>query len=413
MNFDTLPIFNALPADHCASLRARAQSQVLAAGDVLCYQGDTPRDLCLLTAGECALERHGNPGGTLAAPAWLDPVAVLGGLPHGHTIRATSDGECLCWPLDILWALDEFARAARRFLATTLQRTQDRLAALEAPIHYTAPGAQVQPGPFMFEHTTLLLAFCDADFDAVRAQLPAGLSLLRRPGRQRDSLILALADFPNAYPEHAPEARFSYTETTCFVPVRYGRRVGLFVPYIYPSAWEPILLGREIYGFPKRLGQTTISPRHAALAVDGQAHFSLGWKGMQAADEPRLVRALMDWLGLEGRSAALAFRAGEVLRQVMQLPPYRSIAVYNHKRIPAPASTHDTPTYAVDQLTHAIFGVLRWYQIAALETPRLRVAGGPLAEANLHLREAYRTQLDMRLSTGRVVEDYTYRTGPK
>jgi hypothetical protein len=82
--------------------------------------------------------------------------------------------------------------------------------------------------------------------------------------------------------------------------------------------------------------------------------------------------------------------------------------VYNHKQILAVDTEVDTPTYAVDQLTQALFGVLRWYQIARLRAPSLTVPGGPLAGADLRLREAFRTQLDLRLSTGRVVQDYTH-----
>jgi acetoacetate decarboxylase len=69
-----------------------------------------------------------------------------------------------------------------------------------------------------------------------------------------------------------------------FVPARFGSGIGLYVPFIYPSAWEPILLGREIYGFPKRLGKTALAlnrrdaethkgrgepPVHPYMRIDG------------------------------------------------------------------------------------------------------------------------------------------------
>jgi hypothetical protein len=58
----------------------------------------------------------------------------------------------------------------------------------------------------------------------------------------------------------------------------------------------------------------------------------------------------------------------------------------------------------VDHLTHAVFGVKRWFGISRMTEPYLTVCGGPLAGANLTLREAYRTQLDLRLSTCEIVE---------
>jgi hypothetical protein len=82
------------------------------------------------------------------------------------------------------------------------------------------------------------------------------------------------------------------------------------------------------------------------------------------------------------------------------------VDVFCRKRIPAVNSSVSAPRYDVDQLTHAVFGVLRWHHIAKLTDPRLMAIGGPLVDAHLMLLEAYRTRLDMRLSTSRVEQDY-------
>ena len=406
--WNQIPILRDLPEAERTRWLAAAQRRPFQAGDVLCYEGDPAENVCALASGQLAATQAGASRGSLVPGDLLDPIAVLGGLPHGVKLTALQAGDLLCWPAATWWADAPLAAAARGWLARELQTTRARLDALETPVHYTGPGARIAPGPFMFEDVTLIFAFCEGDLSAVRATLPPDLSIFRRPWRGRDSVLLALADFPTAYPVDDSSARFGYTETTVFVPARHRYRVGLYVPYIYPSTWEPILLGREIYGFPKQLGHTTLSPRAAALHVDGAPHVELTWEGLVASDEIRLVRALMDWLGLEGRSLSLAFQAGDTLRRAMQLPPYRRVGVYNHKRVLAADSARDAPTWAVDQLTHAIFGVLRWYQVARMQAPQLAVLGGPLAGANLTLREAFRTQLDMRLSTARVLRDYTF-----
>jgi hypothetical protein len=116
--------------------------------------------------------------------------------------------------------------------------------------------------------------------------------------------------------------------------------------------------------------------------------------------------ALSDWIGGEGRVTAAAFQAGEVLRQTLRLPPFRRVDVYNHKRVLSPDATHNAPTYSVDCLTRATFGVLHWHEIARITDPTLSVSGGPLLNAGLALREAYFTRLDMRLSAGQVVRSY-------
>jgi hypothetical protein len=236
--------------------------------------------------------------------------------------------------------------------------------------------------------------------------LPDGLSLLKSPLRERAPVFIAFADFPYSYPRHDESARFAYTETTYFVPVRHKANPGAFVPYIYPSAWEPILLGREIYGFPKRLGHTVFGSNQVSLSVDGDKFLDLHWSQLETSTEPKLVGALMDWLGFERHIAAAAFQAGDLMRRAVRLPPYRRVDVYNHKRVLSVAATHDKPEYGVNCLTQAVFGVLRWNHIAWIVDPVLDVLGGPFGDAGLSVREAYRTGLAMRLSAGRVVRDY-------
>lgn len=387
-----------------------AEQQSLAPGKVLFYEGDAPDRLYRLDQGRCSLSYGGEARGEITAPSLVDPTATLGGLPH--SVKVTASEPCLlsAWSMDILITRPDFNQAARRYLAEQAQLARTRLNEIAAPIHYQPNLARLIPGPFIFEETTLLIAFCEADRAAVEATLPPGLSLLQRPGRSQAPVFIGLAKFPKAHYEHSPHQRFAYAETTYFIPVREGTHWGMFIPYIYPSSWEPILLGQEIYGFPKRLGETLFQPNQAMLRVDGQDYLDLQWGGSEIVSETRLVRALSDWLGFEGRLTSVAFQAGEVLRKIGRLPAHRRLDVYNHKRLLAVEAEHHRLTYAVDQLTRAAFGVLRWYQIARLDGVILAVRGGPFAGANLTLREAYRTQLDMRLSVGRVVRDYLTST---
>lgn len=391
-------------SDTCSHLATR---QTINPGEVLFYEGDPPTALIQVLSGQIALTWAGQPRGLALPGSLLDPAAVLGGLPHTVKATVTQPGEVMRWPLADLAAAPDFADRARRYLGEQLRDVQARLAEVTAPIHYTgAYGAEVIPGPFLFKDVELLIAFCEADLSAVESLLPPGLALLRLPGRTRAPLFIGLARFPDAHPEANPEARFAYTETTIFIPVWYDNTPGVFIPYIYPSTWEPILIGREVYGFPKRSGETRFDPGAVSLTVDGVPHLSLAWQAQEGSDETALVGALMAWLGIERHAAAAAFQMGEALRRlVVRGPAHRRVDVFLCKRIPAADSTPDSPRYAVDQLTHAVFGVLRWFQVSKLREPVLCVTGGPLAAADVTLREAYRTILDMRLSAGEVLRD--------
>lgn len=396
------PVFSDLPEAERSGLLELARRRDITAGEVLFYEGDPANEVMALSTGRCGLSWAGESRGELHPGALVDPVASLGGLPHTVKVTALEDSAILSWSAGDLWCLEAFAAAARCYLAALLRETGDRLRELEAPIHYP-----LSPGPFLFEEALMVIAFCEVDPDAVMVDLPDGLSLLRPPGRKRAPLFLAFASFPRVYPQHDEMALFSYTETTYFIPVRHRANPGLYVPHIYPSAWEPILLGREIYGFPKQLGHTVFGSNSVSLAVDGEAYLALHWTQLETIAEPHLVGALMGWLGLERHLASAAFQAGDLMRKAMRLPPYRRVDVYNHKQVLAADATHEASRYEVDCLTQAVFGVLHWHNIARIGDPVLEVTGGPYADSALTVGEAYRTYLNMRLSTGKVVRDYT------
>ncbi len=387
-----------------AFLLTTAQQHVYAPDEVLFYEGDALAELMQIERGTVALSYGTAARGTAGPGDLLDPIATLGGLPHRLKAQALDEVVVKTWPLDDLWAHAGFQAAARRYLATQLEQAEARRRELEAPLHYLNDRADLVPGPFRFDDVTLIFAFCDAERAVLEALLPEPLSLLLRPGRKTGTVLLALADFPTAYSENRPDARFGYTETTVFVPIRHRRAFGLYVPYIYPSTWEPTLLGREIYGFPKRLGNTRFESKSVSVTVDGDALCRFTWGNGEAVSEARLVGALGEALGVMGQVTALAFQAGEVLRKVARLPAHRRVDVYNRRRLLSPGATADEIEYEMDHLTRASFGVLRWHQIARLHDTELWVQGEPLAKMGLTLRDAYRTQLDMRLSAGRVVK---------
>ena len=407
MDFSATPILGDLSPEEQNQLLALAQRRTIMAGEALFTENDSSPVLFLLLSGQCMLSQNAVPIGAARPDDWLDLIPTLGGLPHTIRAIAMSDCDLLSWPLTDLWQPPFFAVAARRYLAKTLLQTQTRLKELVAPIPYLGDSAQLSPGPFVFKNATLVIALCEANLDAVRDSLPAGLTLFRPAWRTRETLFLAMADFPVAYPDHTPAARFAYTETTCFVPVRCGRKLGLFVPYIYSSTYAPILLGREIYGFPKRLGYTIFDAGYVSLQVDGVDIFHFSYRQTESTGEPQLVGALSDWMGIPGRVTEVAFRIGDTLLDAMRVPLFRRMTVYNHQRIPSVTTTKTAPVYAVNALTQAIFSVTQWHKIARILNPELTVNESPLKEFHLTLRDAYFTKLDMRLSTGRVLRDYT------
>ncbi len=374
-----------------------AEHITVPAQTTLFAEREQPEYTYSLISGTCLLSQQMLPLGTAKSGNILDELAVLGSIPH--TQRAITRTECTFyrWRLADLRQQDAFNEQSRRYLASQLHQSQTRLAELQAPIHHAEPRAQLVPGPFSFPNSTIVFTFCDAELEL---DLPPGV---RRTG---STLLLALADFPDARYANHPDWRFGYRETTFFVPVRVGRILGLFVPYIYPSAYEPILLGREIYGFPKQLGETQLTETSAALAVHGKESLTLRWQGTERSSEARLVGAMGRSFGAPGTLTSAAFSVGDVLTQAVNLPIYRHINVFNHKRIAGTNTRSTAITYDVDQLTQAVFSIPRWHHIERLQEATLQVQAPALHAWDLRLREAYRTKLDLRLSTGRVVRNF-------
>ena len=398
-----IPFFQDIDPERVEAL---AETYQISAGEMLFAEGDAAQYLYILLSGKLMLSRDATPLGEARQGDLLDPIPVLGLLAYTQRAIALSDCQLLGWDVTKLLQIATFPVAVQRYLAQHLLVTQSRLSELEAPTHYYDDSAQPFTGPFAFPNTTMVIALCDANLDFLRPRLPDDLSIFRVGWRKHDSVFLALAEFRGAHPDSQPEAAFSYTETTLFVPVRYKRQLGFFPAYIYPSTYEPILLGREIYGFPKRFGLTTFAEDSTTLRVDGDVHYRLSHDRAEPTNEPRLIRAMSDWLGLEGRVTEAAFRIGDVLLDTVQVGLHRRIGVFNHKRVLSATATQSKRVYDINQLTQGVFTVLKWQAIEKLSGAELQVFGGPLRYADLHLREAYRTQLDMRLSTGRVLKDY-------
>jgi CRP-like cAMP-binding protein len=117
------------------ALAALVEVQVAAAGDVIVHQGDTGRDVYLLTAGEVEIQTDGRTVNTLGAGAVIGEVALLTDAPRMSTVVATTDAELLVLGAEAFTALLDEPEIARVIAAELAQR----LRALPT----ASPGAEV------------------------------------------------------------------------------------------------------------------------------------------------------------------------------------------------------------------------------------------------------------------------------
>ena len=78
--------------------------------------------------------------------------------------------------------------------------------------------------------------------DAVRRILPPGIE----PGEGQGMITML------CYPQGATRP---FNECVVLVPVRVGKTLGNYVPYIYVTTDEALIPGREIAGFPKKIAE--------------------------------------------------------------------------------------------------------------------------------------------------------------
>lgn len=99
------------------------------------------------------------------------------------------------------------------------------------------------PGGWIFRDARFLAARVEVDPRAASGVLPRGLRLAD-PARA------------TVFTAHFPEASFgsAYNEAAVFLHVRRGRRTGLHCPWILVDDDIALIAGRELLGYPKKLG---------------------------------------------------------------------------------------------------------------------------------------------------------------
>ncbi len=109
-------------------------------------------------------------------------------------------------------------------------------------------------GPYRFIDREYLIISYESDPQAIRAALPEPL--------QPDGSNRVLCEFIRM-PDSSGFG--SYTESGLVIPARFGEQAVNFTAQMYLDDHPPIAGGREIWGFPKKLGQPRLEVVHDTL----------------------------------------------------------------------------------------------------------------------------------------------------
>jgi acetoacetate decarboxylase len=168
-----------------------------------------------------------------------------------------------------------------------------------------------KPMPRFYKGFRKLSVFCEATRAGIQKSLPAGFECA---GEVIEVFVMSCPEVHDvANPEMGPR---NYLEGGVVVPVRYGDLTGGHVLYEYVTTDDAMAGGREVWGYPKKLGDVTLDESGT---------------GVITAQVSRLARRLID----------VRFTPGEVAFEKPLLHPRVQV-----KRIPRA----DGEGYDVDQI---------------------------------------------------------------
>lgn len=277
-------------------------------------------------------------------------------------------------PAHLMHAL---AREFERWLGPLDEELAAQSAALES---FIRPDGRLTPPPYHFEAAELLVLVVDPGPPLIER----GLRELPVPGGAGS--LLVLADFPRVTTDRPEDGATAYREASLFRPCFRRARPGLHVEFIHPEHALATLIGREVFGLPKRVGTIRWRPHEVHLDRRDR-QLELRWGG----EEELPAGTWMDALGEAVLGRRLPFgRLGDGLLQVLPVQALvggREVPLFSRRQV-----LDEGPPRTEGVVTR--MRVERVRRMARLLGPRLHSTGPDLGRG---LRAAFRVVLDCSL----------------
>ncbi len=311
------------------------------------------------------------------APTTIGFLSLLDGAPRTASVEAFTDIDVVMLDRvtfdgllderpDVVFALVNHLTAEIR---AAQKRDEEARRAFDD--HFHSPNARLIQGPYRMGDFSMTAFVVQSTPERVAACLPPGL----RPmfgGRY----LLTFNDFPSTYSEHpsAGGKTFAYRETTPFIPVlRSNGRPGVFSPELYLDSYMPIVLGRELYGFPKRFGVAEFHDTAIDLQIGSSFVLRASWESAAPAEAGDIIAGLQrGFFGIErplrGHAQFLdaMFRLADVEAVRSHWP---AMPVYVHSLMPDPRAEGDS--MRIDELVEIPFHVHSLGQFQELRSSKL------------------------------------------
>jgi CRP-like cAMP-binding protein len=409
--------FDGLECGLLAALAEEAQLEDWSARTWLREPTSVASEALLLLEGEAEIRVSDRLLNLVRAPVTFGLTSLLRAEAPIAGLRALTPVTLLRLPLALFSRLltqsGTLAARVQRHLCEELEAQQEQSVERVRGLDdcFIDPGARLPAGPYAFDDVELKILILNGDKARLARLLPPGLTLT--PWLQ-DRYLLTICDVRQArFAGHVDAGVFGYREVTPFIPcVSRSGRFGAFVPELYPDAYHAILLGREVFGFPKRHGRIWLAEQSAHLALGSDWLLHARWQRETALSVETFGAEFLRvfapesgpaaWLG-RGLGAALGWAERNPSQR---LPDFR---VFTHKLI---AAADDARRSCVDELVEVPFSLGALGGFARLESaslwldPRHGVLHGSLLGA-------FAARVGFTFERARVLETYAVASAPQ
>lgn len=352
-----------------------------------------PFCLARLVRGEVLLHVAKRPLEVVRAPAWLDVLGARTGRAQATYVAVTDvviemrDAHTLS-PNDWNAALASESERHWARAASEASRGDDLF----------LPGAVPIAGPWWFRTAHARVLVVRGDPRRLATMLPPSVRLV--PGTA-GRYVIAMVRFEGAHAlDREGTEPFAYHEVTPFVPA-FTVRTGpvAFVPELYPDAPMAAALGREIHGFPKRLGRIAFERDGADLIVARALALRTRFRRRRPIDRFELTSAIARAMTGSDR---IARAAAQIVRTLDgRTAPRFSVLV--RKRIGAPETAGRT--LAIDALVRVPFVLDEIRDAAVLEDFDAQIADGQDV-LHGHVEAAFALTTGLRFGVGHTLRTY-------
>lgn len=292
--FASTPIFAALSATERQRIRALATFGRWPRGHRFVEQGAPATEVVLPVEGTLCYRVDGAVSGLIDQPLLLGLLGAADERPRGAAIEAFTAVTAFSFPAAAfeaeIAAGGPFTVAVLDAVRHTLRRRRsaERVARATFDEHCGEPNARLLAGPYRavpFDATVLLAHGCTPP------ALPDGL--LPLPGAD-DRVILAALPYEALYSlQTGPVRTVRFTEVAPLVPcLDPDGRAALFCPELFCDGAMGVLLGRELFGLPRRAARVRVDDHQLFVESKERLICSARWGAAHVIDAATLQARL-------------------------------------------------------------------------------------------------------------------------